>query len=300
MSGIARFLGPFIATTIEHFMCVKMSILDEEKTWVSRDFGLDGRLIKGLSKLGYTFPTLVQAKCIPLALRGKDVLVRARTGSGKTVAFALPVIHKILTAKTAASALGQSAPSSSSSSRGKGSSASLASVQAIILVPTNELSKQIENNLADLLYYCRDSVAVCNVGDDSVSALQVKLRRHPDIIVATPAKLAKAVKSKLVDLSGVQTLVIDEADLVLSFGYSDYVQEVTAAMPKIFQGLLMVPLYLFLLRCTPPPPLYSTIFLSTTTTTTNTLSSECHAVPRVGQVQEGAAALARGAQARRG
>ena len=59
-------------------------ILDDEKTWYQRDFGLDLRLIKALSKLGFTYPTIVQAKSIPIALQGKDVLVRARTGSGKT------------------------------------------------------------------------------------------------------------------------------------------------------------------------------------------------------------------------
>lgn len=58
-------------------------LLDEEKTWIQRDFGLDRRLIKALSKLGFTYPTLVQSRCIPIALQGKDVLVRARTGSGK-------------------------------------------------------------------------------------------------------------------------------------------------------------------------------------------------------------------------
>ena len=58
-------------------------LLDEEKTWIQRDFGLDRRLIKALSKLGFTYPTLVQSRCIPIALQGKDVLVRARTGSGQ-------------------------------------------------------------------------------------------------------------------------------------------------------------------------------------------------------------------------
>ena len=60
-------------------------LLDEEKTWIQRDFGLDRRLIKALSKLGFTYPTLVQSRCIPIALQGKDVLVRARTGSGEEV-----------------------------------------------------------------------------------------------------------------------------------------------------------------------------------------------------------------------
>jgi asparagine synthetase B (glutamine-hydrolysing) len=74
-------------------------ISSKEKSWFQRDFGLDLRLIKALSKLGYTYPTVVQAKSIPIALQGKDILVRARTGSGKTAAFLLPLLHKILISK---------------------------------------------------------------------------------------------------------------------------------------------------------------------------------------------------------
>ena len=98
-----------------------MSLLDDEKSWVVRDFGLDYRLVKALSKLGYTYPTVVQSKCIPLALQGKDVLVRARTGSGKTVAFSLPLLHKLLTAKEGASAASSSSSSSSKSKSGASS-----------------------------------------------------------------------------------------------------------------------------------------------------------------------------------
>jgi ATP-dependent RNA helicase DDX56/DBP9 len=91
-------------------------LLDSEKTWTQRDFGLDRRLVKALSKLGYVYPTLVQSRCIPLVLHGKDVVVRARTGSGKTVAFALPVLQKILLAK------GSDGSSSGSGSSGSSSS----------------------------------------------------------------------------------------------------------------------------------------------------------------------------------
>ena len=69
-----------------------MSLLDD-KTWMNSNFGLDNRLIKALSKLGFSHPTLVQAKCIPLALEGKDVLASAQTGTGKTAGFTLPLLH---------------------------------------------------------------------------------------------------------------------------------------------------------------------------------------------------------------
>lgn len=198
-----------------------MDHLDESQTWAEMT-SLDRRILKALSKQGYTYPTLVQAKCIPLALLGKDVLVRARTGMGKTHAFAVPLLHKLLTAKDADSAAEQH-------------------VSAVVLVPTKELCKQIEKVLTDLLYYCRDCVSlVALVGDKGSSATQkFHLKSKPDILVATPAVLVKELQAGSVDLSQVKTLVVDEADLVLSFGYSDDVNTLTLKMPKIFQGFLM-------------------------------------------------------------
>ncbi len=235
-----------------------MSLLDE-KTWMNSNFGLDNRLIKALSKLGYSHPTLVQAKCIPLALEGKDVLVRARTGSGKTVAFALPMLHKILrskaevvnsnnsssttvtTRKTRNSSNNHDNTTSSSSSSSSNSSSSSSSrgITAIILAPTNELTKQIEKNILDMVYYCKDVIDICGINQEDSSTLQFKLRRKPDILISTPAKLVKALQASMIDLSDVKTLIIDEADLVLSFGHAGDVQIITSAMPKIFQGLLM-------------------------------------------------------------
>lgn len=195
-------------------------ILDKEKSWVDQDFGLDKRLVKALSKLGFTYPTLVQSKSIPLALQGKDLLVRARTGSGKTIAFALPTLHKLLMCK---------ASSETWSNK----------VFAVILVPTKELCKQIEKNIEDLIYYCRDIVKICSLLDDNPTITQFKLQSKPDIIVSTPAKLVFQLKSGKIDLSQAKMMIMDEADLVLSFGYADDIQTITSKMPKIFQGLLM-------------------------------------------------------------
>ena len=133
------------------------ALLDEEKSWIQRDFGLDRRLIKALSKLGYVYPTLVQAKSLPLALQGKDLLVRARTGSGKTVAFSLPILHNILTEKE------------------KNNNA-VNKVRALILVPTKELCKQIEKNIIDLMYYIRDYVTICALVEENMSVLQFNLQ----------------------------------------------------------------------------------------------------------------------------
>lgn len=195
-------------------------LLDEEKTWTQRDFGLDGRLLKAMSKLGFIYPTMVQAKCIPIALQGKDVLVRARTGSGKTLAFSLPVLHKLLIEKT-------------------GKQVETNRIRALVLAPTKELCKQIEKHILDVLYYCKDTISICSLSDDSTSVQQYRLKSKPDIVITTPARIVQHIKAGSVDLSNVHSLVIDEADLILSFGYAEDVQLITSKMPKIFQGLLM-------------------------------------------------------------
>jgi ATP-dependent RNA helicase DDX56/DBP9 len=194
--------------------------LDDEKTWMQRDFGLDRRLVKALSKLGFTYPTLVQAKCIPIVLQGKDVLVRAKTGSGKTIAFSLPILQKILSTKDSQGSNTQS-------------------IKCIVLAPTKELIKQIEKHMTDLIYYCRESLTICSLADDNVSVQKFRLQSKPDIVISTPARFVQNMKAFEIDLSGVTTLVMDEADLVLSFGYTEDVHSIISHMPKIFQGILM-------------------------------------------------------------
>lgn len=193
-----------------------MSFQLEEISWMQRDFGLDRRLIKALSKLSIVYPTLVQAKTIPLALAGKDVLVRAKTGSGKTIAFALPILQKLL-----------STPSTPDAAR---------NIKCLILAPTKELCKQIEKNMTDLIYYCKDNISLCSLSDDNMVVQQFRLQNQPDIVISTPARIVHHLKSKAIDLSATQLLVIDEADLILSFGYAEDVQLIMTKLPKIVQG----------------------------------------------------------------
>jgi ATP-dependent RNA helicase DDX56/DBP9 len=195
--------------------------LDQAKTFAQHDFGLDRRLIKACAKVGFIYPTLVQSKCIPLALKGKDLLVRARTGSGKTAAFGLPLLQKILARKEAKPNL---APA----------------IRAVVLVPTRELCEQVRGHLWELMSYCRDLVGLLALMDDNISAQQAQLRDRPDILVATPARLVAHLNAGNLSLKeGVETLVVDEADLVLSFGYRDDIKAITAHLPKICQGFLM-------------------------------------------------------------
>lgn len=216
--------------------------LDEEKTWLQRDFNLDRRLIKALSKLGYIYPTLIQSKCIPIIVQGKDVLVRAKTGSGKTIAFSLPILQKILTQKE------------------NQSSTTTSSIKCIILAPTKELVKQIEKHITDLIYYCREIITICSLNDDNLTTQRYRLQMKPDIIISTPSKLISNLKqiqqhhsssssssgnvnddnnNNILDLSSVTTLILDEADLILSFGYTDDIHSILTKLSKNFQGILM-------------------------------------------------------------
>ncbi|PKY50942.1 DEAD-domain-containing protein [Rhizophagus irregularis] len=186
---------------------------------------LDPRLSRALSKLNFHKPTLIQAKAIPLALAGKDILARARTGSGKTAAYCLPIVQKILVNKEAL-------PESSSER---------ITTRSIILVPTRELAVQITKFLSDLLIYCSKVVKVANLAGNIPVQLQKSiLLEKPDIIVATPSRaLAHLESQSLIVYNSLESLVIDEADLILSYGYEEDLQKILTYLPKIFQSLLM-------------------------------------------------------------
>jgi len=157
--------------------------------------------------------------------------VRAKTGSGKTLAYCLPLLQKILR-------------SSETSNHAPG-------VRAVILVPTRELCSQVFRTLQSLVYYCDEviSLAVLSAtrtggrgakGQQDLARQKAMLRDKPDVIVATPAGLLTHIRNGDVELKEtMETLVVDEADLVLSFGYTDDVSEIIKSLPRICQGFLM-------------------------------------------------------------
>lgn len=203
---------------------VSENLLDAKQTFASCDFGLDRRLTKAVAKMRFVHATLVQVHCIPLAMQGKDLLVRARTGSGKTAAFALPLLHKILQQKQDQSSAGALQPS----------------VKALVLVPTKELVEQIKKHMSELMYYCNDVVSLLALGGQSMNAQQALLRDVPDIVVATPGRLVAHLEAGNLKLKdSVQTLVIDEADLVLSFGYGEDIRTIFNHLPKACQNFCM-------------------------------------------------------------
>lgn len=186
--------------------------VDNEALWDT--FGLDARILQAVDHLGFKNPTLIQSSAIPLALEDKrDIIAKSSTGSGKTAAYCIPILQTIL----------------SQASEEK-------LVKSIILVPTKELSSQVTLFLEKLLVYCNQKVRTMNLSSGvSDSVLKSMLVKIPDIIVSTPAKLIETLKenvtSNSIDLSKVQSLVIDEVDLILSYGYMEDLQELESFLP---------------------------------------------------------------------
>uniref|UniRef100_A0A3Q3DQ63 RNA helicase n=1 Tax=Hippocampus comes TaxID=109280 RepID=A0A3Q3DQ63_HIPCM len=182
--------------------------------------GLDDRLLKAVADLGWSQPTLIQEKAIPLALEGKDLLARARTGSGKTAAYAVPVIQRILASKQ---------------------SVSEQDVRALILVPTKELGRQVQTMMRQLTAYCSRDVRVADIsGKADVSAQRPILMEKPDVVVGTPSRVLAHLNARNLSLqTSLQMLVVDEADLVFSFGFEDDLKNLLCHLPKIYQSFLM-------------------------------------------------------------
>uniref|UniRef100_A0A8C9ZR78 Probable ATP-dependent RNA helicase DDX56 n=1 Tax=Sander lucioperca TaxID=283035 RepID=A0A8C9ZR78_SANLU len=173
-----------------------------------------------VADLGWSQPTLIQEKAIPLALEGKDLLARARTGSGKTAAYAVPVIQRILASKQ---------------------SVREQDVRALILVPTKELGQQVQTMIRQLTAYCSRDVRVADItGKADLSAQRPILMEKPDVVVGTPSRVLAHLNAQNLALhSSLETLVVDEADLLFSFGFEADLKNLLCHLPKIYQSFLM-------------------------------------------------------------
>lgn len=153
---------------------VEARLVDSKSTFSIFAHLLDARILRALADMGFARPTLVQAKALPIALEGRDILARARTGSGKTAAYCMPVVQKILSAKSVG-VLYSDHISSTHRLVQKSLSASDEAYQvtrAVILVPTRELSEQVTACLQRLLTYCEKEIIVMNSATGSSTHLQ--------------------------------------------------------------------------------------------------------------------------------
>ncbi|MSQ57163.1 MAG: DEAD/DEAH box helicase [Limnohabitans sp.] len=183
------------------------------------DLKLAPAIMKAVREQGYETPTPIQAQAIPAVLEGKDLLAGAQTGTGKTAAFTLPLLHKLSMSRSATNRFG------------------VFGIRALVLTPTRELAAQVEESVRTYGKYLQLTSAVI-FGGVGASPQVAKLKKGVDILVATPGRLLDLQDQGFLDLSTVQVLILDEADRMLDMGFIHDVKKVLALVPKEKQSLL--------------------------------------------------------------
>lgn len=191
------------------------------------ELGLIPLLLARLAELEYEQPTPIQAQAIPSVLAGRDLIAGANTGSGKTATFALPLLQHL------SKHLPQQVKSLASKSN-KGNY-----VSGLILVPTRELAKQVADSIKSYAVHFNGAIKTVAVfGGVSANTQMLALRGGTDILVATPGRLLDLISSNAIKLDLVNTLVLDEADRMLSLGFTEELSALLALLPKKKQTLL--------------------------------------------------------------
>ncbi|WP_372756736.1 DEAD/DEAH box helicase [Mariniflexile sp.] len=170
-----------------------------------KDLQLNRPILRAVAEAGYDNPTLVQEKTIPLVLAKKDVIVSAQTGTGKTAAFALPILQQLFDRQDA-------------TKKGK-------KIKALIVSPTRELATQINENFKKYSTYTNLRTTVVFGGTSIEPQIDV-IKKGVDILIATPGRLLDLHKQDIVNLDYIETLVLDEADLMLDMGFIDDVKKI--------------------------------------------------------------------------
>jgi ATP-dependent RNA helicase DeaD len=168
-------------------------------------------LIESLKRMRFNTPTPIQAKAIPLVLAGKDILGSAQTGTGKTGAFAIPIVAKLLTHECQ---------------------------RALILTPTRELASQVMDAITQLLGKKSGIHAALLIGGESMPKQLRQLREHPQVIVGTPGRVNDHLQRETLDLSQTDFLVLDETDRMLDMGFNVQLEKIARHLPKTRQTLM--------------------------------------------------------------
>jgi ATP-dependent RNA helicase RhlE len=196
------------------------------------DLRLIEPLLRAVRTAGYCTPTPIQSQAIPHVLAGRDVLGCAQTGTGKTAAFALPILQRL-----SAHTMDHPAPITRFRSRPRGSTAPFARIRALVLSPTRELAQQIHDSFQTYGQYTgvRQTVIYGGVNQNpQARALQAGV----DVLVATPGRLLDLMEQRLVSLGGIEILVLDEADRMLDMGFLPDIRRILAQVPRQRQTLL--------------------------------------------------------------
>ena len=183
------------------------------------ELNLAPAILQAVQEQGYDTPTPVQAQAIPIVLAGHDLLAGAQTGTGKTAAFMLPILHKLSLSEAGRNKFGGKA------------------IRALVLTPTRELAAQIEESAKDYGKYLslQSTVVFGGVG---MKPQVDRVKRGVDVLVATPGRLLDLQGQGLLDLASIEILVLDEADRMLDMGFIHDVKKILALVPKDKQSLL--------------------------------------------------------------
>ena len=181
------------------------------------EFGFEYEIMDGLDAMNFREATPIQEKAIPVIMDGNDLIACAQTGTGKTAAFILPLMSRLLV---------------SGNEQNK--------VKAVIITPTSELAQQIDLQFEGFSYFAPISTVAVSGGGDGASREQQKrgLTLGADVIIATPGRLISHLKISNIDFSGVEYLILDEADRMLDMGFYDDIMDICSYMPKERQTLL--------------------------------------------------------------
>jgi superfamily II DNA/RNA helicase len=179
------------------------------------DFNFDSRLLEGLESMGYNKPTPVQEGTIPVILAGQDIIACAQTGTGKTAAYILPILNKIIHSEKR-------------------------HLNTLVIAPTRELAFQIDQQVEGFAYFLGVSSIPIYGGNDGATWDQQRkaLEQGADIIIATPGRLIALLASGTIDFNHLQHLVLDEADRMLDMGFFDDIVKIINYLPKKRQTLL--------------------------------------------------------------
>lgn len=173
-------------------------------------------LLRAITENGYLTPTAIQSAAIPAALQGRDIVASAQTGSGKTAAFALPLLHRLAETPTVTTRR----------------------VRGLMLVPTRELAAQVGEAIVSLAKYLPQRIKVAVVfGGVSINPQMMNLRGGADIVVATPGRLIDLIDHNALTLASVSLLVLDEADRLLDLGFGEELGRILALLPAQRQSL---------------------------------------------------------------
>lgn len=181
-----------------------------------KDFNFNIDVLRGIEAIGFEKPTPIQEKAIPVIMQGKDLIASAQTGTGKTAAFLLPVIHKIISQKKDDH------------------------IKALVIVPTRELAMQIDQQLEGFSYFTPiSSLAVYGGSDGASFSIEKKaLSQGADVIIGTPGRLIAHLNMGYVKFQDIEYLILDEADRMLDMGFNEDIMKIIGHLPKVRQNLL--------------------------------------------------------------